>query len=43
MALTVLLTRLGGHIAGAQAVSKSMPSFFEQMRELGFEVNEYDA
>ncbi len=43
MALSVLLTRLGGRIAGAEAVAKSMPNFFEQMRDLGFEVNEYDA
>lgn len=43
MALTVLLTRLGGRITGAEAVAKSMPNFFTQMRDLGFEVTEYDA
>lgn len=31
MALSVLLTRFGGEIAGAEAVAKSMPNFFEAL------------
>ncbi len=43
MALSVLLTILGGSIDGAQAVSKSMPDFFTQLQNLGFEVTQHDA
>lgn len=35
MALSVLLTTVGGEIDNAQAVSKSMPDFFEKLEELG--------
>ena len=38
MALSVLLTRLGGKIDGAEAVAKSMPDFFECMEELGVKI-----
>ena len=43
MALSILLTALGGRIEGAQAVAKSMPDFFTQLTKLGFEVHAYDA
>lgn len=38
MALSVLLTKTGGIIDGAEAVSKSMPDFFKKMETLGMEV-----
>lgn len=38
MALAVLCTFTGGKIAGAEAVAKSFPDFFERMSELGFNV-----
>lgn len=38
MALCVLLTQTGGRIRGAQAVSKSLPDFFDRLKELGIEV-----
>ncbi len=38
MALSVLLTLTGGEIDGAEAVSKSYPAFFENLRTLGIEV-----
>ena len=38
MALSVLLTLTGGVIDGAEAVSKSYPDFFENLRTLGIEV-----
>lgn len=40
MALTVLLTRLGGTITGAQAVRKSYPDFFDVLRTLGILIKE---
>lgn len=40
MACAVLLTRVGGVITGAEAVSKSFPDFFDRLRGLGIEVNE---
>ena len=43
MALAVLLSITGGEIEGAEAVKKSYPSFFEDLRTLGIEVTEYDA
>ncbi|MBQ8605384.1 MAG: 3-phosphoshikimate 1-carboxyvinyltransferase [Clostridia bacterium] len=43
MALTVLCTLCGGRIEGAQAVAKSLPDFFDRIRELGIEVMEYEA
>lgn len=41
MSLAVLLTKVGGKISGAEAVSKSFPDFFEKLEGLGIEV-EYD-
>lgn len=38
MAMSVLLSRLGGEIEGAEAVSKSYPDFFEEIKKLGIEV-----
>lgn len=38
MSLAVLLTVTGGEIAGAQAVRKSFPDFFEKLKQLGIEV-----
>lgn len=38
MAMAVLLTRVGGIIEGSEAVSKSMPDFFEKLSSLGIEV-----
>lgn len=43
MALSVLLTAVGGSITGAEAVSKSMPEFFTELAGLGFEVMLHDA
>ena len=39
MSMAVLLTRLGGSIVGAEAVSKSMPEFFELLSSLGIAVS----
>lgn len=38
MAMSVLLTRLGGVIDGAEAVAKSYPNFFEDIQNLGIGV-----
>lgn len=38
MAMAVLLSTVGGEIKGAQAVSKSMPDFFEKIKQLGIGV-----
>lgn len=38
MAMAILLTRVGGEIQGAQAVSKSMPEFFDLLSSLGIDV-----
>ena len=43
MSLAILLTLTGGEIIGAEAVNKSYPSFFEDLRTLGIEVMEYEA
>ena len=43
MSLAILLTLVGGEIEGAEAISKSYPSFFEDLKRLGIEVVEYDA
>lgn len=42
MAISVLLTSLGGTIEGAEAVAKSYPDFFESLKSLniGVEINE---
>jgi 3-phosphoshikimate 1-carboxyvinyltransferase len=38
MALSVILSKTGGIINGAEAVRKSYPSFFEDIKKLGAEV-----
>lgn len=38
MSLAVLLTAFGGEIEGAEAVSKSYPDFFEDIKAIGIEV-----
>lgn len=43
MAMAILLTLVGGEIEGAEAVSKSYPNFFCDLRSLGIEVCEYEA
>lgn len=40
MALSCLLTKYGGRIDGAEAVSKSLPDFFERLKKLGAELVE---
>ena len=42
MSLCVLLTLVGGTIDGAEAVNKSMPDFFDKIKQLGVEVK-YEA
>ena len=42
MALSILLTVTGGEIEGAEAITKSYPDFFRDLRSLGIEVTEYD-
>ena len=39
MAMSVLLSTLGGEIDGAEAVAKSYPSFFDDLKKLGIEAN----
>ncbi len=41
MALSILLTVYGGEIEGAEAVSKSLPDFFERLSGLGVKVKQY--
>lgn len=43
MALSVLLSLTGGDIDGAEAVKKSYPEFFEDIKTLGIGVTEYEA
>ncbi len=43
MALSVLLTLVGGEIEGAEAVKKSYTSFFSDLKSLGIKVTEYEA
>ncbi len=38
MALTLLLTLCGGRLSGAEAVSKSMPGFFDELKKLGAKI-----
>ncbi len=40
MALSILLTLVGGEIDGAEAIAKSYPDFFNDLRTLGIEVYE---
>ena len=42
MALSVLLTLTGGEIEGAEAVSKSYPTFFKDLMTLGIEIEGYE-
>ncbi len=42
MALLLLLMRTGGEIEDAQAVDKSYPGLYEQLKDLGIEVTCYD-
>ena len=35
MALSVLLTKYGGELSGAESVRKSFPDFFEKLKALG--------
>ena len=42
MALSILLTLTGGEIDGAEAVNKSYPAFFENLRVLGIKVTEHE-
>ncbi|MBR6903074.1 MAG: 3-phosphoshikimate 1-carboxyvinyltransferase [Clostridia bacterium] len=39
MALSLILSRYGGRLNGAEAVSKSYPSFFRDIKKLGIEVS----
>ncbi|MBQ5592406.1 MAG: 3-phosphoshikimate 1-carboxyvinyltransferase [Clostridia bacterium] len=39
MAMSVILSKTGGAISGAEAVRKSYPAFFEDIKRLGAEVN----
>lgn len=43
MSLSVLCTRFGGVIEGAEAVAKSMPDFFERLKSLGADITKEDA
>jgi 3-phosphoshikimate 1-carboxyvinyltransferase len=38
MSLSILCTRFGGAIEGAEAVAKSMPDFFEKLDSLGVQI-----
>ena len=38
MALAVILSKIGGEIQGAEAVRKSYPDFFDDIKQLGAEV-----
>ena len=42
MSLALLLTLTGGQIRGAQAITKSFPGFFDELRALGIEVSSYE-
>ena len=42
MACAVALTVLGGEIEGCEAITKSYPSFFEDLKKVGTEVELYD-
>ena len=39
MAMSVLCSLVGGEIAGAEAVTKSYPNFFDDIKKLGIQVN----
>lgn len=42
MALSVLMTKYGGTLDGAEAVKKSMPDFYERLAPLGAEIEKYE-
>ena len=42
MALSVLAVQFGAVIDGAEAIAKSYPSFFEDLRQLGVKIQEWD-
>lgn len=42
MACAIALTKLGGIIDGCEAITKSYPSFFEDLKNIGIEVEIYD-
>jgi 3-phosphoshikimate 1-carboxyvinyltransferase len=42
MAMSVLLSRLGGVIEGAEAVNKSFPDFFDRIQSIGIEVKRHE-
>ncbi len=42
MALSILMTKTGGVLNGAESVSKSMPNFFEELSRLNIEVNKIE-
>ena len=39
MALTLMLSVYGGYIDGVDAVKKSYPNFFEEIKRIGIDVN----
>ncbi len=39
MAMSVILAKIGGNISGTEAVKKSYPGFFSDIKQLGAEVN----
>ena len=41
MALSILLTLTGGEIEGAEAVNKSYPAFFDDLKSIGAVIEEY--
>ena len=43
MALSVILSQIGGSIAGAEAIRKSYPGFFKDIRQLGAEVEIHES
>lgn len=42
MALSVLLTKTGGEIEGAECVEKSMPDFFEKLEKINVRLEKYE-
>lgn len=43
MAMSVILSKIGGEISGAEAVRKSYPGFFRDIKRLGAEVEIFDS
>ena len=42
MAISILLTKLGGEISGVEAINKSYPNFYSDLKKLNVEVEIYD-